>query len=126
VEGVTVKESVEVLHLPAGQRDAEVAKLAEPWIGDEGPLDAELRRGAGDPPLRPRGIAFDEQTTVVWDEDGVQVLRAGPADAEVVALRSEVLLRTELQGPERLFRVDYLRRGTLLGSRFTTRGGSDA
>jgi len=128
MEGVKARarEGVEIRYLPAEQRDEEVAKLADPWIGDEGPLDAGFRRGAGDQPLRQRGVAFDERKTVVWDEAGVQVLWAGEAESEVVALRSPVILRSRFPGPEHLFRVDYLRRGALLGSRFTTAGGDDA
>jgi hypothetical protein len=111
---------VDIRYLPASQRDKEVGRLAEPWIGDEGPCDAGLRRGLGGRALRLRGVAFDERTTVVWDEDGVQVLAEGEEHPEVVVLRSRVLLRDGFEGPARLFRIDYLRRGALLGSRFTT------
>jgi hypothetical protein len=117
---------VTVLYLAAARRDEEVRKLAEPWIADEGALDAGLRRGVGEMPLRLRGLAFDERTTVVWDEDAVQVLGGGEPDPEVIALRSRVLLREGFAGPARLFRIDYLRRGALLGSRFTTEGEVDA
>jgi hypothetical protein len=116
-----VSQGVAIRYLPASQRDEEVGRLSEPWIGDEGPCDAGLRRGLGGRALRLRGLAFDERTTVVWDEDGVQVLGEGEADAEVVALRSRVLVRDGFEGPVRLFRIDYLRRGALLGSRFTTK-----
>jgi hypothetical protein len=118
----SLKEGVEIRYLPASRRDTEVGALAEPWIADEGPCDAGLRRGLGGQPLRPRGLAFDTRATVIWDEDGVQVLRAGGtggADPEIVALRSRVLVRDGFGGPPRLFRIDYLRRGALLGSRFT-------
>jgi hypothetical protein len=122
-----VNEGVEIADLGPERRDAEVAGLTDPWIGDEGPLDAVFRRAVRGP-LRQRGVAFDERTTVVWDEAGVQVLRAAEPSSDVVALRSEVLLREGFRenGPARLFRVDYLRRGTLLGSRFTPEGGDDA
>ncbi len=115
---------IEIRDLPAARRDAEVAALDEPWIADEAACDAGLRRGVGGRALRPRGLAFDERTTVVWDEDGVQVLAAG-ADAEAggpydIALRSCVLVRDGFAGPPQLFRVDYLRRGALLGSRYVT------
>jgi hypothetical protein len=126
-----LNEGVEIADLGPERRDAEVAALTDPWIGDEGPLDAALRRGLRGP-LRQRGVAFDERTTVVWDEAGVQVLRATAPSAGVVALRSEVLLREGFQenGPARLVRIDYLRRGTLLGSRFIPErgpeGGNDA
>lgn len=124
----SVKEGVLIRFLPPEQRDAEVAGLANPWIGDEGPLDAGFRHGLEGAPLRPRGVAFDPSTTVVWDEAGVQILRAGPVDPEVVALRSPVLLHQRFQekGPQGLHRIDYLRRGALVGSRFTLEGGDDA
>ncbi|HEX4965539.1 MAG TPA: hypothetical protein VF173_32315 [Thermoanaerobaculia bacterium] len=115
-----MKESVAILPLAPAERDAEVGKLIDPWIGDEGPLAAGFRRGLGDKTLRPRGVAFDAQTTVVWDEAGVQVLKAAAADPQVVALCSPVILHHRFQGPARLFRIDYLQRGALLGSRFTT------
>jgi hypothetical protein len=126
-----VSEGVETRFLAPGERDAEVGKLIDPWIGDEGPLDAGFRRGRGDRPLRQRGVAFDDRTTVVWDEAGVQILRAGEAGDRgdgIVALRSAVVLHHRFQdkGPARLFRIDYLRRGALLGSRFTTEEGDDA
>jgi hypothetical protein len=122
-----LSEGVEIADLGPERRDAEVGALTDPWIGDEGPLDAALRRGIRGP-LRQRGVAFDARTTVVWDEAGVQVLRAADPSGDVVALRSEVLLREGFRedGPARLFRVDYLCRGTLLGSRFTPEGGDDA
>jgi hypothetical protein len=127
----SVSEGIDIRYLPPGERDAEVGKLVEPWIGDEGPLDAHFRQavhGAG--PLRLRGVAFDETTTVAWDEAGVQVLRVSlglTAAADIVTLRSPVILhhRFAEEGPKTLFRIDYLRRGALLGSRFTT-GGKDA
>jgi hypothetical protein len=65
---------------------------------------------------------------VIWDEAGAQILQAGPVDPEVVALRSPVLLHPRFQekGPGGLHRIDYLRRGALIGSRFTLEGGDDA
>lgn len=122
-----VNEGVEITDLGPEARDAEIAGLIDPWIADEGPLDAGFRRGHHGP-LRHRGVAFDERTTVVWDEAGVQVLRAAPSVPGVEALHSPVLLRKGFRenGPARLFRIDYLRRGALLGSRFTPEGGEDA
>ena len=119
----SVKEGAEIQFLAPDRRDAEVARLTDPWIGDEGALDAEVRRNIG--LLRPRGVAFDDRTTVVWDEAGVQVIRTAAPDPDVVALRSPVLLRARFQqdGPAHLYRIDYLRWGTLRGSRFTTEGG---
>ncbi|HEX3556917.1 MAG TPA: hypothetical protein VIA62_27140 [Thermoanaerobaculia bacterium] len=122
-----VNEGVEIRYLTPEQRETELAKLINPWIGDEGPLDAGFRRGLGDGPLRARGVAFDDRTTVVWDEAGVQVLQAGEAKGEIVALCSPVLLhnRFKEKGPS-LCRIDYLCRGALLGSRFTAEGENDA
>lgn len=122
-----LNEGVDIRHHGPERRDTEVAALTQPWIADEGPLEAFFRRGLAGP-LRQRGVAFDEYTTVVWDEAGVQVLRAAAPARDVVALRSAVLLRQGFaeHGPARLFRIDYLRRGALLGSRFTPAGGDDA
>ncbi len=44
----SVKEGVVLRILPPEERDAEVARLTNPWIGDEGPLDAGFRRGLGE------------------------------------------------------------------------------
>jgi hypothetical protein len=123
-----VNEGLETRFLPPGERDAEVARLTDPWIGDEGALDAGFRQGLGDQPLRLRGVAFDPRTTVVWDESGVQVVQPAAADAAVVALRSPVLLHPRFQetGPRGLLRIDYLRHGALVASRFAFQGGDDA
>lgn len=123
-----VNEGLVTRFLPPEVRDAEVARLNDPWIGDEGALDAGFRRGLGGHPLRPRGVAFDPRTTVVWDEAGVQVVQPAPLDPDVVALRSPVLLHSRFQeaGPRGLLRIDYLRRGALVASRFTFEGGPDA
>lgn len=123
-----VEESVEIRTLEASARDAEVARLDEPWIGDEGPLEASFRRGLEGEPLRHRGLAFDAETTVVWDEDAVQVVRARAAESEVVALRSSVILRERFSGPKRLDRTDYLRAGALIASRYSAEeeGAEDA
>ncbi len=122
-----VEESVEVRTLAASERDAQVARLDDPWIGDEGPLEASFRRGLDSEPLRQRGLAFDRKTTVVWDEDAVQVVRAHAPEPEVIALRSPVLLRERFTGPGRLERTDYLRAGALIASRYVAEeGGEDA
>lgn len=121
-----MSQELEIRYLPPSCRDREVAALAEPWIADEGPLDAGLRRGLGGQPLRLRGLAFDPDTTVTWDEDGVQVLRAGAVAEDVLTLRSPVLVRAGFTGPPLLFRIDYLRHGALLGSRFTIMDESHA
>ena len=118
-----LSESVHIEDFPPGERDARVGFLENPWIGDEGPLDAGFRRGLELTPLRSRGLAFDRWTTVVWDEAGVQVLTAAAPRPGVTALQSRVLLRDGLSGPPELFRVDYLERGSLLGSRYIPEGG---
>jgi hypothetical protein len=104
-------------------RDAEIGRLADPWVGDEGPCDAEFRRGATGP-LRSRGVAFDATTTVAWDEIRVQVVSVGPPQPEVFACRSPVLVRGGFTEAPRLDRVDYLHRGRLLASRYIP-GGED-
>ncbi len=125
-------ETLEVRYEPAADRDAEVAKLVDPWIGDEGPQDASLRRGRDSEPLRRRGMAFDASCTVVWDEDAVQVVRVGdlPEDSDdgSIVRKSPVIVREWFQGPEKLFRVDYLRAGVLIASRFVaeSQGAVDA
>jgi len=131
---VTAEEVILRL-MPPGSQAVEVGRLVDPWIGDEGPMEADFRHAIGGPgSLRPRGVAFDDTTTVTWDEAGVQVLQAAPAGGDIcdicdiVALRSEVVLHSRFaeRGPKTLFRIDYLQRGALLGSRFTTGGGDDA
>jgi hypothetical protein len=117
-----LNESVHIEDFPLDERDAQVSLLESPWIGDEGPLDAGFRRGLGELPLRPRGLAFDRRTTVVWDEAGVLVLTAAAPRLGVTALQSRVLLRDKLSGPPELLRVDYLERGSLLGSRYIPEG----
>lgn len=117
-----LNESVHIQDLPPEERDGQVALLEAPWIGDEGPLDAGFRHGRGGLPLRPRGLAFDRRTTVVWDEAGVQVLAAAPPSPDVTALQSRVLLRAPSEGPPQLTRVDYLKQGSLLGSRYVPEG----
>jgi len=113
-----LREGVVITYLPPTERDVQVARLEEPWIGDEGPLDAGFHRGSTAEPLRPRGFAFDRRTMVVWDEAGVQILQPSEASPEVTALESKVMLRSWYKGPPRLVRIDYLERGCLLGSRY--------
>lgn len=119
-----LNEAVEIQFFGPDARDIEVGKLKDPWIGDEGPREADFRRGRAEGAgLRLRGVAFDDTTTVVWDEDGVQVLRSAPLEddaGEIVALRSQVLVHSRFKGRglDSLVRIDYLKRGALLGSRF--------
>lgn len=131
-----VKESVQIRFADSGQREAEVERLHDPWIAHEGPLEAFFQRGSVGK-LLPRGLAFDNQTTVFWDEGGIQINRRAPAQPGVVALCSDVLLRERFVsdvsgGPAgkgstddaasvdegKLRRIDYLRGGVLIGSRY--------
>ncbi len=113
-----VEEGAGIDYLPANERNAQVAALDDPWIGDEGPLEASFRRRADTEPLRPRGLAFDRRTTVVWDEDAVQVVSAADPEPGVISLRSRVIVRERFPFPGTLWRVDYLREGALLASRY--------
>jgi hypothetical protein len=119
-----LNESVDIQDFPPEARDAQVELLENPWIGDEGPLDAGFRHGRGGLPLRPRGLAFDRRITVMWDEAGVQVLAAAPPSPDVTALQNRVLLRDTSDKPPQLSRIDYLKRGSLLGSRYVPEGGN--
>ncbi len=116
---LALDEAVDVRYLGPETRDGQLARLDSPWIADEGPVDARLHQwnGVGEAPL-PRGLAFDRSTTVVWDEDAVQVVKPGPSRKDVVASAQPVLLRRRLEGPRSLTRIDYLRRGVWLASRY--------
>ncbi len=116
---VALDEAVEVTYLGPEARDEQLALLESPWVADEGPVDARLKHwtGEGEAPL-PRGLAFDRSTTVVWDEDAVQLVKPAPSREDVVANAQPVLLRRRLEGPKFLTRVDYLRRGVWLASRY--------
>ncbi len=117
------KKGVRVEPAPVSQLPALVNELHEPWIADEGPLDCGLRRGLAAQTLRQRGIAFDHSTTIVWDEDEVQVIRAAATAPDITALVSPVLVRAGLAvaagWPRQLSRIDYLREGALIASRYT-------
>jgi hypothetical protein len=115
-----IDEGIEVRDLPADRRDACVAALHQPWIGDEGPLDADFRQLGDRTKLRPRGLAFDHNTTVLWDEDGVEVARRAAAKEGELAFATAVLVRERFDLSTALYRVDVLRRGVLLASRYTT------
>ncbi len=78
-----VEEGARVAYLPASERDTQVAALDNPWIANEGPLEASFGHGREGEPLQPRGLAFDDQTTVVWDEDAVQVVRTADPEPRV-------------------------------------------
>lgn len=120
-----IEESAALRYEEPGQRDAEVAELHDPWIGDEGPLDAGFRRGAAGN-VRARGVAFDRSATVFWDETQVKVVSAATAEAGVLALRTPVLIRERFSGPSRLVRIDYLSRGRLIASRYAPEGDDHA
>lgn len=128
-----MSEGVSIRYLPPQDLSEELSRLEQPWIADEGPLDVRFERGPVDRPLLPRGLAFDAKTTLVWDEDQVQVLTAAPPSPGVVALRSEVSVREGLRPPAlgRLQRIDFLQDGGLVGSRYrpltaVAEGGNDA
>jgi hypothetical protein len=122
-EGVTVESA------PVSELQDLVGDLHQPWIADEGPTDCGFRRGL-DGQLRMRGLAFDSKTTVVWDEDEVQVIRPANHQPGVIPLTSDVLVRDRDGWPEKLVRTDYLRHGALIASRYTcaeqAEGRSDA
>lgn len=121
-----VDEGVDVRYGSPAELAAEVAKLREPWIADEGPLAADFRQypgGVPDRPLHPRGLAFDDRTTITWDEDTVQVIQPAEPEDAVIARRSEVLIRERFSGPASLHRIDYLRHGVLLASRYSSDPG---
>jgi hypothetical protein len=127
VAGVSTHQGVTVEAVPVAQVPDLVGRLHRPWIADEGPTDCGLRRGLDGQPLRMRGLAFDSTTTVVWDEDEGQVIRASSEPQPgVVARTSEVLVREREGWPERFIRTDYLRQGVLIASRYTwpERGGA--
>lgn len=115
-------ESALVVYHPASSRDQLVASLDSPWIADEGPLSIGLRqhhRGEAAAILRARGLAFDNATTIFWDEDGVQVVSRNASEEGILAFQSSVVLREYLTPrPASLARIDYLRSGVLLGSRY--------
>lgn len=115
---------VEIRYEPPEKLDEVVATLDNPWIGDEGPLDAWFRRGRGGRDLLPRGLAFDDETTVVWDEDEVRVVRRGTGD-DCVVLESDVLIRKGFDISQVFERIDYLREGVLVASRYRAKGGED-
>ena len=118
---VCVDEGVEIRYVEPSQLLAEVAELREPWIADEGPLAANFRQHRGsalDRKLEPRGLAFDDRTTITWDEDAVQVIRPAEPEDDVLARRSEVLIRERFTELASVYRIDYLRRGVLIASRY--------
>lgn len=127
-----LEEGVQVEWLDASQRDAQVETLSEPWIAEEGPVSARLsRRPFSEGSLLPRGLAFDSKTTVQWDEDAVQVVRAKRADRGTVAIRQEVQVRQpehldDWEFPRGIRRIDYLKKGVCVASRYEVGPSNDA
>jgi hypothetical protein len=120
VAGVSKHQGVTIEAVPVVQLPDLVGRLHRPWIADEGPTDCGLRRGLDGQPLRMRGLAFDSTTTVVWDEDEVQVIRASSAPQPGVIARTSGVLVRDFEGwPKKLIRTDYLRQGVLIASRYT-------
>lgn len=123
--GSCIEEGVDLRLLGPEERDREIARLERPWVAQEGPLEATLQRfDAG--PLLLRGLAFDSRTTVFWDEDAVQVVRASPAQEGVTACVSDVLKEERFTQPANLQRVDYLKSGSLVASRYLAVEDSNA
>ena len=115
-----VPEGVEVAYHRAGEKENLVAALDRPWIGDEGPMEAEFRQALEPSSLRPRGLAFDPETTVYWDEDAVmEVRKAEPRKGEI-AFRTRVLVRNRFPSASgmELHRIDVLKEGALRASRY--------
>lgn len=129
-------ENVRIDWHPADARDAIVGELDRPWVAEEGPLSAMLSRwDSPSPPtgaLSLRGLAFDATTTVVWDEDAVQVIRVdAEPDPDTFAVEHDVLVRQPRhidgwRAPKGLKRTDYLRQGACVASRWHVEGDDDA
>ncbi len=104
-------------------RDQQVGDLQRPWIGQEGPMEAQFIHAKDETPdLLLRGLAFDGRTTVFWDEDSVRVIQPALGGEEgVISLANGVVVRDRQEfkrGPGDLERIDYLYRGVLLGSHY--------
>jgi hypothetical protein len=93
VRSARSSEGVDLQYCEPEQLRGVVAELTDPWIADEGPTDCGFRQGLSDERLRQRGLAFDDNTTVVWDEAMVQIIRRADPVPGVVSLKSEVLVR---------------------------------
>ena len=109
-----------IRYLPAESLEGELARLEQPWIADEGALEASFERGSLSRKPRQRGLAFDRTTTLQWDESGVQVVVEGPLEGGAAVLESWVVIRDRLRpgGLSRLRRIDVLQGGVLIGSRY--------
>ncbi len=119
-------ESVEIEWLRTEERDEILDGLDHPWVMTEGPLDARLfrfeRETTTQPTLLLRGTAFDAEATLVWDEEGLQLIRRAQPSDDVLAVEQTVMVRPRLQGPETLIRIDYLKDGAWLASRWLAEG----
>ena len=120
LEIVEVSEGVEVTYHSGDGKEELVAALDQPWIGDEGPMEAEFRQVFEPSSLRPRGLAFDPGTTVYWDEDAVMRVRKAALRAGEIAFCTPVLVRDRFPSLEghQLFRIDVLKEGALRASRY--------
>lgn len=118
-----VPEGLEVIYHDAGRKEDLVAALHQPWIGDEGPMEAEFRQEFEPSSLRPRGLAFDQKTTVYWDEDVVMEVQEASKKKGEIAFRTRVLVRSRFPGADglELYRIDVLREGALRASRYVWR-----
>lgn len=113
----SLPESALVAWFPTNERDSQVSRLENPWVADEGALDCAFRRTTER--LRLRGLAFDRQTTVFWDEAGVIVVRRAAPEAGHLAVEHPVAVRERFQQvPCRLRRIDYFRGSCWIGSRY--------
>jgi hypothetical protein len=129
VNGDFLDESVRVTYPDfaggsAAAAAAEVAKLERPWIAEEGPMTADFRRHlGGELALAARGLAFDELVTVQWDEDAVWVIEPHAAESGVLAREVEILVHQHFRDrATAVRRIDYLRHGVLLASRYLPAG----
>ena len=113
-----LREGVAVRLLPAAARDHEVRALKRPWVAEEGPLELRLARRDSVEGLLLRGLAFDAQRTVTWDEDCVEVIEPAEPDGRTVALESPVVVRERFDDVPKLHRIDYHRDGVWLASRY--------
>ena len=119
------REGVSVQLLPAAARDAQVASLERPWVAEEGPVKLRFRQLESPTDLLLRGLAFDSQRTVTWDEDAVEVVSPTDADDRIVALQSPVLVRSRFAHVPPLLRIDYIQDGVWLASRYLLKGEAE-
>lgn len=114
----SLKEGCEVRFIPRESLDQEFAKLDSPWIAEEGPLDVAVMRGPEKRPGKFRGMAFDAETTLYWDEEAVQLVRRTAVEPGTLAYDNPVLVREGFSAVWDLRRIDYLSDGVLIASRY--------